>query len=94
MSEYDYLNYKFDTFMYSLQTDINVGMARDSRSILDRVAHGAEVTHDKFLQFSRWVYSGARRAMTLMSCRTVQELAPSTHTERPARPAGVPSTLR
>ena len=41
MLEYDYLNYMFDAFMYSLQTDINVGIARDSRSILDRVAIGA-----------------------------------------------------
>ena len=49
MSKYGYLNYKFDAFMYSLQTDINVGMARDSQSILDKVAHGAEVTRDELL---------------------------------------------
>ena len=49
MSTYDYLNYRFDAFMYSLQTDINVRIARDGQSILDRVAIGAEVTRDELL---------------------------------------------
>ena len=60
MSEYGYLNYRFDAFMYSLQTDTNVGIARDSRSILDWVANGAEVTRDELLQFVRRAYTTAR----------------------------------
>ena len=63
MSEYGYHNYKFDAFIYSLPTDITAGIARDSGSILDRVAHGAELTRDEVLQFARRVYSGARRAV-------------------------------
>lgn len=90
MSEYVYHNYKFDAFMYSLQTNITDGLARDAGWILYRVAHSAEVTRDELLQLARRVYSGTRRVVTLMCCRTVQEVAMSTCMLRPARPAVQP----
>ena len=51
MSSYCYLNYRFDALTYSLQTDINVRVASDGRSILDRIGIGAEVTRDELVQF-------------------------------------------
>lgn len=86
MSKYGYLNYRFDAFMYSLQTNINVGIAKDSQSIPDRPGIGAEVTHDELVQFVHRACSAARRCVTLTSCKIVQELATSVHTPRPARP--------
>lgn len=77
MSSYCYLNYRFDALTYSLQTDINVGVASDGRSILDRIGIGAEVTRDELVQFVRRAYSAARRCVALTSCRTVQEVASS-----------------
>ena len=70
--------------------DIQVGLAKDSRLILDRVAIGAEVIRDELLQFVRRVYSGVRRAVTLTSCRTIQEVATSAHMLRPAHPTTQP----
>ena len=86
MLEYDYLNYMFDAFMYSLQTDINVGIVTDGESILHRVAIGVEVTRDELVQFVRRACSAARRAVNMTSCMTIQEVATSTPTPRPARP--------
>ena len=52
MSAYGYLNYQFDAFMYSLQADISVRIARDGQSILDRIGIGAEVMRDELVQFT------------------------------------------